>query len=293
MYGNIFQIQKWHEHLQPILAKSRERHHFDIYKLGTEIIETVQTKTVSTSNTLADVSNSSRASFESIMEDKDKSYVSRYFLSTLLLANQNNIEISIQNRSSEKPCAWHDINLKLLSTKRHTVAIEDNIGLIDSKRKAPNENQNPKKVKNKSEMHRPNESVTDEEDEHEHSLKPQRPEGVLKTAVKRSSEYPSIPCVGKRKPKEVTLTTTESQPMTLPNLVQSVQIVQPPYAASSVDNSTCQPFPKSTYQTQPKHPSPFNINHNAIRTLQPIEKVQKMSDDLDSGIFSVDEMCTA
>ncbi|XP_020715289.1 uncharacterized protein LOC101453998 isoform X3 [Ceratitis capitata] len=116
-------IQKWHEYLQPILAKARDRHHFDVFKLGTEIINDIQKPiTFGTSIT-----------FQDVMTKKEESYVSRYFLSTLLLANQNNIKIAVKNKCTDKPSAWSDINLDLLDTKRHTVAIEDNIGIINSK----------------------------------------------------------------------------------------------------------------------------------------------------------------
>ncbi|XP_017471150.1 PREDICTED: uncharacterized protein LOC108362611 isoform X2 [Rhagoletis zephyria] len=121
-------IQKWHEYLHPILAKARERHHFDVFQLGTEIMNELQKPIISRSHT-----QTSSITFQEVMINKDESYVSRYFLSTLLLANQNNIKIGINNRCTEKPSTWSDINLELLDTKRHTVALEDNIGIIHSK----------------------------------------------------------------------------------------------------------------------------------------------------------------
>ncbi|XP_075145956.1 chromosome associated protein H2 isoform X2 [Haematobia irritans] len=124
LHGAKTKIQQWHEHLRPILAKSRERHHFDVFQLGTEIIDTIQA-----------THTGGETTFNDIMHDKDKSYVSRYFLSTLLLANQSNVNISVNNKSSESPSDWSDIGLKLLSTKRHTVAIEDNIGMVHNKKR--------------------------------------------------------------------------------------------------------------------------------------------------------------
>ena len=71
------QIQKWHEHLQPILAKSRERHHFDVFHIGTEIINDIQKSTKPIKS----------ITFENVMNSKDPAYVSRYFLSSLLLVS--------------------------------------------------------------------------------------------------------------------------------------------------------------------------------------------------------------
>uniref|UniRef100_A0A0K8VLJ0 Condensin-2 complex subunit H2 C-terminal domain-containing protein n=2 Tax=Bactrocera latifrons TaxID=174628 RepID=A0A0K8VLJ0_BACLA len=122
-------IQKWHEYLQPILSKARDRHHFDVFQLGTEIMNELQKPEVS-----KDHIKDSSITFQDMMANKAESYVSRYFLSTLLLANQNNIKIDVFEKCSEKPSAWSDIKLSLLNTKRHTVAIEDNIGIIYSKK---------------------------------------------------------------------------------------------------------------------------------------------------------------
>ncbi|XP_011207022.2 uncharacterized protein LOC105228755 isoform X2 [Bactrocera dorsalis] len=122
-------IQKWHEYLQPILSKARDRHHFDVFQLGTEIMNELQKPEVSKDHIKA-----SSITFQDMMANKAESYVSRYFLSTLLLANQNNIKIDVFEKCSEKPSAWSDIKLNLLNTKRHTVAIEDNIGIIYSKK---------------------------------------------------------------------------------------------------------------------------------------------------------------
>uniref|UniRef100_A0A1I8MDT7 Condensin-2 complex subunit H2 C-terminal domain-containing protein n=1 Tax=Musca domestica TaxID=7370 RepID=A0A1I8MDT7_MUSDO len=199
LQGTKTKIQQWHEHLRPILAKSRERHHFDVFQLGTEIIDTIQ----STNCDVAKESTSLKpeASFEDIMDNKDRSYVSRYFLSTLLLANQSNVDIMVKNKSSENPSSWSDIKLKLLSTKRHTVAIEDNIGMISASNKRKSETpvvgeQGPqqlakKKVKTKS---RKIESEEEEEfDDHDNDE--DEPLVKLKTtpAKRRSRESPNSP----------------------------------------------------------------------------------------------------
>lgn len=134
-------IQKWHEYLQPILSKARDRHHFDVFQLGTEIMNELQKPAFPKKHIKA-----SSITFQDMMVNKDESYVSRYFLSTLLLANQNNIKIDVFEKCPEKPSAWSDIKLNLLDTKRHTVTTEDNIGIIHSKKssKSNNINQNLK-----------------------------------------------------------------------------------------------------------------------------------------------------
>ncbi|XP_065371224.1 uncharacterized protein Cap-H2 [Calliphora vicina] len=288
-------IQQWHEHLQPILAKSRERHHFDVFKLGSEIIETVQTVTDSNEES-ANVSKSSStssnrpaASFHDIMDSKDNSYVSRYFLSTLLLANQSNIEISIDNKSSEKPSSWHDIHLKLLSTKRHTVAIEDNIGMIDNKQKA-SDNKAKLKTKEKPIMGKIQEVVDEEEDEPLIKLQSsKKATKKSKTSLKRNSDNAITSLIAEKKPKEITTTTPAiSRHNELPHLIEDVQIITPPAAVSDINMMPC-----TSRQAQYINTALFNVNINKIQTLQPIEKVQKRSDDHDSGIFSIDEMTTS
>ncbi|XP_055850269.1 uncharacterized protein LOC129914873 [Episyrphus balteatus] len=112
-------VHQWHSHLQPILACSRERHHFDVFAIGTEIMTQFDRN---------DVCNE-KVSFKNVMEEKDESLISRYFLSMLLLANQGNIRIDVQNKSTDQPSELHDIRLQLLSRKRNIVSLEDNIGL--------------------------------------------------------------------------------------------------------------------------------------------------------------------
>lgn len=113
-------VHEWHNHLRPILACSRERHHFDVFALGTEIMTQFDRNDVAVE----------QVSFNNVMEEKDESLISRYFLSMLLLANQGNIRIDVQNKSTSDPSELHDIRLKLISRKRNIVSFEDNIGLI-------------------------------------------------------------------------------------------------------------------------------------------------------------------
>ncbi|CAD7092926.1 unnamed protein product [Hermetia illucens] len=122
-------IQKWHRYLRPILAVSMERHHFDIFAIGTDIIDTFPKEDVVKETPPV-------TTLEDVMADRDPTFLSRYFLSMLQLANANNVEINVKSRDSNKPTALRDVNLKLLSRKRHSVAIEDDIGAsVHSSRK--------------------------------------------------------------------------------------------------------------------------------------------------------------
>ncbi|XP_055387607.1 uncharacterized protein LOC129616149 [Condylostylus longicornis] len=121
-------IKLWHKHLKPILAKSKGRHHFDVFDLGTEIMNEFSAK------------NNNTIDFCSVMESKDPSFTSRYFLSMLLLANASNIKLNVKNRNITKPASPEDIEIILLSTKRHVVSVEDNIGMINNKKNSSVQN---------------------------------------------------------------------------------------------------------------------------------------------------------
>ncbi|KAM7360901.1 chromosome associated protein H2 isoform 2-T2 [Cochliomyia hominivorax] len=263
--GSKTKIQQWHEHLQPILAKSRERHHFDVFQLGTEIIDTVQSKGETSQENPFVPPNKPIATFHDIMDNKDQSYVSRYFLSTLLLANQSNIEITINNKSSEKPSSWHDIHLKLLSTKRHTVAIEDNIGMIDNKLKSK---EKPIKTNIKEKQNKKSSKEVEENEDKDNDEEPlinlQSTKTLKKSTNKRNSECTSS--IAEKKPKHTT-TPTHCRPNNLPNLIESVQIIKSPQAPTK--DMLMMLMPSTSQQTQNFNNPLSNI---AIQTLQPIKK---------------------
>lgn len=261
--------------MQPILAKSRERHHFDVFQLGTEIIETVQSRRNSEDQM---ASNDSTTSFHNIMEDKDHSYVSRYFLSTLLLANQSNIEISINNKSSEKPSSWQDINLKLLSTKRHTVAIEDNIGMINNNKSKANDDSKTKskatQIKSSNQKFNNNKMNVEYKDDcsedDEPLLKLQTiGKSLKKSSLKRCNDNASSTSTPFMKKKSSLA------------IIQSVEVIPASLISLNTMAGTSQ---------QAKSQESIHVNLNAVQTLQPIEKVQKRNNDLDSGIFSIDDV---
>lgn len=76
------QIQKWHRYLRPILAVSMERHHFDIFAIGTDIINTFPKEDVVKETPPV-------TTLEDVMADRDPTFLSRYFLSMLQLVSRN------------------------------------------------------------------------------------------------------------------------------------------------------------------------------------------------------------
>lgn len=98
-----------------------------MFDIGSEIIECIHrdnnTEKINTSN--AQVEENCKTSLEVIMNNKDKSHVSRYFLSTLLLVNQSNVKLSVPSSNGELPIAWKNIKMELISTVRHKVDFAD------------------------------------------------------------------------------------------------------------------------------------------------------------------------
>ncbi|XP_037952453.1 dentin sialophosphoprotein isoform X2 [Teleopsis dalmanni] len=118
----VKKTRRWHKKLRPMLAEAHARSTFDVYELGTEII-----------NKILEVESKNRVcTFQDIMEGKDWSYVARYILAALLLINQRNIDIIKDGQAvlEDRVFMSHEISFKLLTTKRHEVAIEDNIGMV-------------------------------------------------------------------------------------------------------------------------------------------------------------------
>lgn len=276
------------------MAKSRERHHFDVFHIGTEIIETIK------SEEKTEKCQPVTATFSDVMDNKDKSYVSRYFLSTLLLANQSNINIKVENKSSEIPSSWSDIQLKLLSTKRHTVAIEDNIGMISNKKrkstKAEEAIEEEDKAKKKKTKHRVDNGDNADSDS---SAEDSEPLVNLQTIIKNTKKSPTKRPVHCKDLNDVVAAKKFAAGAPLHNSPQPInnsansneilitsQILLPPIDVSHMMPSTS----KKAAITQPES---YEVNLNNIRMLQPIPKLDRQGDDLDSGIFSVGEMSTS
>lgn len=86
-----------------------------------QIIQGEQVSATSSNVEFTKDKTSCETSMESIMDGKDKSHVSRYFLSTLLLVNQANVQLTVPSNGGEHPIDWSDIQLKLISTTRYRV----------------------------------------------------------------------------------------------------------------------------------------------------------------------------
>ncbi|XP_055584706.1 uncharacterized protein LOC129737571 [Uranotaenia lowii] len=112
----IEKVNNWHRKLKPILIQSEKRNHFDIHAYGTEIIDSFP----------ADVEPEKAApiNFAHVMENKQQDCTARYFLSMLMLANTNNVQIVTNNQDAHRLTTKKDIELRLLSRKRHHQEME-------------------------------------------------------------------------------------------------------------------------------------------------------------------------
>uniref|UniRef100_A0A1Q3FGC2 Condensin-2 complex subunit H2 C-terminal domain-containing protein n=2 Tax=Culex tarsalis TaxID=7177 RepID=A0A1Q3FGC2_CULTA len=112
----IEKVNNWHRKLKPILALSEKRNHFDIHAYGTEIIDSFGPEVAQESPQVIN--------FAQIMEKKQEDFTARYFLSMLMLANTNNVEIATRNQNPNRLTQKEDIELRLLSRKRHHQEME-------------------------------------------------------------------------------------------------------------------------------------------------------------------------
>lgn len=109
------EVNKWHSYLKPILKASHARANFDIHELGTEILESFPgERQVNQTITFADV-----------VAEKEQPDVCRYFLSTLLLANTENIRLSVGKKGPNEVTEYKDMKLAFLSADRHYQEIND------------------------------------------------------------------------------------------------------------------------------------------------------------------------
>lgn len=113
----IEKVNNWHRKLRPILIESEKRNHFDIHAYGTEIIDSFGPEESTTTET-------PKVNFAQVMENKQQDFTARYFLSMLMLANTNNVQIVTKNQDPQRLTAKEDIELRLLSRKRHHQEME-------------------------------------------------------------------------------------------------------------------------------------------------------------------------
>lgn len=108
------EVNNWHSILKPILKESHARANFDIHELGTEILNGFVQKEDRT--------------FEDIVQGKSKPDICRYFLSTLLLANTENVRLELDKTRDKSGKAqvmeFKQIRLKFLSAERHHKEME-------------------------------------------------------------------------------------------------------------------------------------------------------------------------
>lgn len=114
----IEKVNNWHRKLKPILALSEKRNHFDIHAYGTEIINSFGPEVAE------EPSSPQLINFAQVMEQKQEDFTARYFLSMLMLANTNNVEIVARNQDPSRLTQKEDIELRLLSRKRHHQEME-------------------------------------------------------------------------------------------------------------------------------------------------------------------------
>uniref|UniRef100_A0A8D8NBX0 Condensin-2 complex subunit H2 n=1 Tax=Culex pipiens TaxID=7175 RepID=A0A8D8NBX0_CULPI len=114
----IEKVNNWHRKLKPILALSEKRNHFDIHAYGTEIISSFGPEVAE------EPSSPQLINFAQVMEQKQEDFTARYFLSMLMLANTNNVEIVARNQDPSRLTQKEDIELRLLSRKRHHQEME-------------------------------------------------------------------------------------------------------------------------------------------------------------------------
>ncbi|XP_019528537.3 uncharacterized protein LOC109400479 [Aedes albopictus] len=112
----IEKVNSWHRKLKPILIQSEKRNHFDIHAYGSEIIESFGSEEVVEEVPVID--------FGQVMKNKAEDFTARYFLSMLMLANTNNVQIVTRNHDPQRLTTKGDIELRLLSRKRHHQEME-------------------------------------------------------------------------------------------------------------------------------------------------------------------------
>ncbi|XP_050068362.1 uncharacterized protein LOC126556866 [Anopheles maculipalpis] len=108
-------VSQWHRKLKPILIESEKRNHFDIHAYGTEIIETFDPSVPLGAESIT---------LERVLQNKPPHSTARFFLSVLMLANTNNVHISNKNQDALRLSSTAEIELRLLSRKRHHKELE-------------------------------------------------------------------------------------------------------------------------------------------------------------------------
>uniref|UniRef100_A0A240PLJ8 Condensin-2 complex subunit H2 C-terminal domain-containing protein n=1 Tax=Anopheles atroparvus TaxID=41427 RepID=A0A240PLJ8_ANOAO len=120
----IRKVNRWHKKLKPILIESEKRNHFDIHEYGTQIIDTFDKATAAPGDNLIGDLHRPTITLASVLQNKPAHSTARYFLSMLMLANTNNVEIVNKNRDPLRLSTTDEIELRLISRKRHHQEME-------------------------------------------------------------------------------------------------------------------------------------------------------------------------
>ena len=98
-------VAKWHESIGPRLDAVEKRGNFDIHQYGSKILDH-----------FPDGNAKTTILFQELVQNEEREEVARYFLSSLMLANTHNVEVS--NVTPGYP-VMDEVELTLLSKKRH------------------------------------------------------------------------------------------------------------------------------------------------------------------------------
>jgi len=103
-------VAKWHEMIGPRLDKVEQRKAFDVHAYGSHVLNTFPSTATS--------SNKRPVDFAEVVRGKKGEEVARFFLSTLMLANTENVKISTK-AGSDPQLGMDNVQLTLLSHTRH------------------------------------------------------------------------------------------------------------------------------------------------------------------------------
>ncbi|XP_041471941.1 condensin-2 complex subunit H2-like isoform X2 [Lytechinus variegatus] len=103
-------VQQWEDRITPVLAREEKFAYFDINEYGKFVLERLDNVQK------ASQKKEKVMTFAEVMEDRQIHEVSRYFLATLQLANNYNVEVSSKGPGQE---GMDTMALKLLNMKQH------------------------------------------------------------------------------------------------------------------------------------------------------------------------------
>ena len=101
-------VRAWHDSLGPKLEAVEKRGDFDIHEYGSKIL-----------NTFPSDNRKTTIQFQDVIAGSTPEEVSRLFLSSLMLANTQNLEIGGSSISKKDELPMDSMSLTLLSTQRH------------------------------------------------------------------------------------------------------------------------------------------------------------------------------